>query len=101
MSRAMAVIAACLLLCGDVAWADSIDTSVKETTSKAEKVRLEAVLALAKSKDARAVLAVSSVVNADSDAKIRRIAALALEKMVDAKTADDARSLAIESLEKA
>jgi hypothetical protein len=90
-----------LLLCGRAASADSIDTSVTETTAKAQKVRLAAVLALSHSKDARAVLAVSASLSHDSDEKIRRVAALALEKMVDAKTAEDARALAIESLEKA
>jgi hypothetical protein len=101
MSRALAVVTACLLLCGRAASADSIDTSVQETTAKAQKVRLAAVLALSHSKDARAVLAVSTALSHDSDEKIRRIAALALEKMVDAKTAEDAREIAIESLEKA
>ncbi len=101
MSRALAVLTACLLLCGRAAHADSIDTSVKETTAKQQKIRLAAVLALSKSKDARAVLAVSSVVAHDRDEKIRRIAALALEKMIDARTAEDARELAIAALEKA
>jgi hypothetical protein len=101
MSRALAVLTAALLLCGRAAHADSIDTSVKETTAKPQKIRLAAVLALSKSKDARAVLAVSNVVTHDSDDKIRRIAALALQKMIDASTAEDARELAISSLEKA
>jgi hypothetical protein len=101
MSRALAVLTAALLLCGRAAHADSIDTSVKETTAKQQKIRLAAVLALSKSKDARAVLAVSNVVTHDSDDKIRRIAALALEKMIDASTAPDARELAISSLERA
>lgn len=101
MSRALAVFAACLLLCGRPAYADSIDTSVKETTSKSQRVRLAAVLALSKSKDARAVLAVSNVVTHDSDEKIRRVAALALEKMIDARTAIDARTLAFDALDRA
>jgi hypothetical protein len=101
MSRALAVLTACLLLCGRSAYADSIDTSVKDTTAKAQKVRLAAVLALSKSKDARAVLAVSNTVTRDHDEKIRRVAALALEKMIDASTAADALELAIASLEKA
>jgi hypothetical protein len=74
---------------------------VKETTAKAQKVRLAAVLALSKSKDARAVLAVSNAVTRDADEKIRRVAALALERMIDASTADDARELAFASLDKA
>ena len=59
------------------------------------------MLTLGKSKDPRAVIAVSSSVNSDADATIRRIAALALQNMIDGKTADDALSLAFTSLEKA
>ena len=44
---------------------------------------------------------VSRAVGHDDDATIRRISVLALEKMVTARTAEDARALAIESLEKA
>lgn len=84
-----------------MAFADSIDTSVKELSSKSQKVRLAAVLALSKSKDPRAVLGVSNLVTRDTDAKNRRIAALALEKMIDGRTAADARELAIGALEKA
>lgn len=102
MARVLAVFTACLLLCSGAARADSIDTSVKELASaKAAKIRTAAVLALSKSRDPRAVLAVSSTVMKDSDATIRRIAVLALEKMIDAKTAEDARALAFEALEKA
>ena len=103
MARSLAAVAACLLLCGsEPAHADAIDTSVKELVeSKPSKVRTAAVLALSKSKDPRAVLAVSNSVTKDSDSTIRRIAALALEKMIDAKTADDARALAFTALEKA
>ena len=103
MSRAHAVLTACLLLpllLGN-AVADPIDQSVKETQAKSQKVRLAATLALSKSKDARAVLAVSGALTNDSDPTIRRVSALALEKMVDASTADDARELAFEALERA
>jgi hypothetical protein len=101
MSRALAVLTAALLLCGHSAYADPIDNSVKDSTASSQKVRLAAVLALSKSKDARAVLAVSNAVTRDKDDKIRRVAALALEKMVDGSTAPDALELAIISLEKA
>lgn len=102
MARALAVIAACLLLCGEAARADSLDTSMKElAASKPQKVRTAAVLALGKSKDPRAVIAVSGSLNTDSEPTIRRIAALALVNMIDGKTPDDARQLAIDALEKA
>lgn len=101
MWRVLAVATACLLLCVRTAAADPIETSVRELSTGTQKVRLVAVLALAKSKDARAVLAVSNAVTHDSDPKIRRIAALALEKMIDANTAPDAHELAIAALERA
>jgi hypothetical protein len=100
MSRAVAVLTACLLL-SRTASADAIDQSVKELQAKSQKVRLAATLALSKSKDARAVLAVSGALNSDDDPTIRRVSALALEKMVDATTADDARELAFDALERA
>jgi HEAT repeats len=102
MTRALAVVTACLLLCGEPARADSIDTSVKElATGRPTKVRTAAVLALSKSRDPRAVLAVSATVTTDSDPTIRRIAALSLQSMITAKTADDARALAFDALDKA
>ncbi len=102
-SRAIALMTASLLLCSGIAAADhdQIENSVKETTAKPQKVRLAAVLALSKAKDPRAVLAVSNSLRRDADANIRRIAALALEKMIDRTTTDDARELALDSLEKA
>jgi hypothetical protein len=101
MSRALAVMTACLLLLCRTAGADTIDTSVKELHAKSQKVRLAATLALSKSKDARAVIAVSGALSDDADPTIRRVSALALEKMVDENTADDARELAFSALEEA
>lgn len=102
MARVLAVLAACLLFCGGVAHADSIDNSTRElAANKPTKVRTAAVLTLGKSKDPRAVIAISSTVTNDKEATIRRIAALALQTMIDAKTADDARSLAFSALERA
>jgi len=103
MSRAPAVLTACLLLSVllRAAAADPIDTSVRELQSKSQKVRLAATLALSKSKDARAVLAVSGALTSDADPTIRRVSALALEKMIDDKTAEDARALAFDALDRA
>jgi hypothetical protein len=89
------------LLLSRTAAADAIDQSVKELHAKSQKVRLAAALALSKSKDARAVLAVSGALTSDEDPTIRRVSALALEKMVDASTAQDARELALDALERA
>jgi hypothetical protein len=102
MARALAVMAACLLLCSDAARADSIDAAVKELAAKKpSKVRTAAVLTLGKSKDPRAVIGVAGSVNSDPDPTIRRIATLALQNMVNAKTADDAIALALAALAKA
>ncbi|HUS30477.1 MAG TPA: HEAT repeat domain-containing protein [Kofleriaceae bacterium] len=101
MSRVLAVIAACLLLSSGMAYADQIEQNVKELQAKSSKVRLAATLSLSKSKDARAVLGVSGALNDDADPTVRRVAALALEKMVDQKTAEDAKALAFDALDKA
>jgi hypothetical protein len=47
------------------------------------------------------VLAVSGALNDDRDATVRRVSALALSKMIDASTADDAKQLALAALERA
>jgi hypothetical protein len=102
MSRALAVLTACLLLSAGPARADRIDQNVKElATGRPSKVRLAATLSLSKSKDPRAVLAVSGALEKDDDPTIRRVAALALEKMIDHSTAADARELALDALERA
>ncbi|HEY6033279.1 MAG TPA: hypothetical protein VIV58_03440, partial [Kofleriaceae bacterium] len=70
MSRAHAVVAACSVavwvLCSPtVSRADAIDQNVHElaNNNSSHKVRLAAALALSKSKDARAVLAVADALD--------------------------------------
>ena len=104
MSRALAVLTACIVVLGTArSYADLIDQNVRELSvnGKSYKVRLAAALALSKSKDARAVLAVADALDQDEDATVRRVAAIALEKMIDGGTANDALSLSITALEKA
>jgi len=103
MSRVLAVIVACMLSVSALARADTIEATARDLASSdsSYKVRLAAALALGKSHDPRAVIAVSRALGHDEDATIRRIAVLALEKMVTAHTANDARELAIEAVEKA
>ena len=86
-----------------VARADSISDNVTQLSSKSSvyKVRLASALALSKSKDPRAVIALASALEHDNDETIRRVAALAMEKMIDASTAPDASSLAFSALDKA
>ncbi len=102
MSRVLAVIAACLLSAA-VARADTVDANVRQLAnqSHADKVRLAAALALAKSRDARAVIGLADALANDGSVTVRRVAALGLEKMVDARTPEDARQLALDGLEKA
>ena len=102
MSRVLAVLAACLL-CARVAHADTVETNVRQLAnqSRASKVRLASALALAKSRDARAVIGLADALGNDGDATIRRVAALGLEQNIDARTPEDARALAFEALDKA
>lgn len=102
MSRSLAVFAACLMLCIRTASGDSTDTNVSQlATGGSYKVRLAAALSLSKSRDARAVIAVADALTQDSDPTIRRVSALALEKMIDSRTPDDARELGLTALEEA
>ena len=68
MSRVLAVIAACLVLLRAPRMRDAIDQNVRELGGGGYKVRLAAALALAKSKDARAVIALADAL----DARYRR-----------------------------
>src|SRR3954463_1928292 len=102
MSRTLAVVAACLVLCMRTASADTTETNVQQLQSGGTyKGRLAAALALSRSRDARAVIAVADALANDTDPTIRRVAALALEKMIDARTPDDARELGLTALEEA
>jgi len=101
-SRALAVAAACLLVLYGRAAADTLEINVRELGSDAPyKVRLSAALSLSKSHDARAVIALADALVHDDEPTIRRVSALALEKLVDAHIADDARELALDALDKA
>lgn len=97
MTRALAV----LVLCAGIASADTIEHSVKDLGGGGYKMRLAAALALSKSKDPRAVIALADALMSDADPTIRRVSALALEKMVDERTEDDAKTLALDAIERA
>ena len=102
-SRALAVAAACLLGLYGRAAADTLELNVHELGSSdaSYKVRLSAALSLSKSHDARAVIALADALVRDDEPTIRRVSALALEKLVDSHIADDARELALDALDKA
>jgi hypothetical protein len=97
MLRALAV----LVLCAGIASADTIDRDVKNLGTGGYKMRLAAALALSKSRDPRAVIALADALMSDADPTIRRVSAIALEKMVDERTAPDAKELAIDAVERA
>jgi hypothetical protein len=102
MSRALALIAGCLVLCAQIAHADAIATNVRELgRSSHYRIRLAAALTLAKSRDPRAVIALSDALEHDDNATVRRVAALALGRSVDEHTPDDARQLAVDALDHA
>jgi hypothetical protein len=96
--RVLAVVAAWLLLCSRAAHADTIDKNVRQLASDGYKARLAAALALSRSRDPRAVIALADALAKDDDATIRRVAALALGQMIDARTAEDARELGLDAL---
>lgn len=96
--RALAVLTAWLLLWGRAARADTIDGSIRQLSESSFKVRLAAALALSKSHDPRAVIALADALGKDDESTIRRVAALALGRMIDARTAEDARELGLDAL---
>lgn len=99
--RALAIIACCLLCIG-TAEADTVNTGVRQLARQnTYKVRLAAALSLSKSKEPRAVIALAGALRNDEEATIRRVSALALEKMIDARTAQDAKELGLSALENA
>ena len=74
---------AVLMLALRPAAADTIDATIKELQSSNYKSRLSAALSLAKSSDARAVMALIDVLKSDQDSALRRVAAIALGRGVD------------------
>lgn len=100
--RVLAVLAACWMLCARTASADTVETGIRQLEPRSSyKVRLAAALSLSKSKEARAVIALAGTLRNDVDPTIRRVCVLALEKMLDARTAEDAKELGLGALEKA
>jgi hypothetical protein len=99
--RALAVVTAWLLLAG-AARADTVDDNIQQLTASSYKVRLAAVLALSKSHEPLAVTALADALASpqlkDPEPTIRRVAALALGKMIDARTADRARERGLDAL---
>jgi hypothetical protein len=101
--RVLAVIAACwLLLHAGTVSADPVADSIRKLgTDGSQRVRLAAAASLSKERDPRAIIALAGALRNDSDNGIRRIAALALARMIDARTAPDAIQLAFTALDDA
>ena len=98
--RVIAALALVMLLVSGALAADPVESSVRElgNAKSSYKVRLAAALSLSKSRDPRAVLALARSLHDDKEATVRRIAALALQTMIDAKTAEDAKKLGLDAL---
>jgi len=61
--RALVVVAVWLLMCSRTAHADPLDTSIRQMGDGSYKVRLAAALAISKSHDPRAVIALADALN--------------------------------------
>ena len=102
LGSALLVVLLVLVLAPVPARADQIDDEARQLGSApGYKRRLAAVLALSKSHEGRAVAALARALTQDGEAQIRRVAALALAKAVDATTPADARDAAFAALDRA
>ena len=99
---AVGLLSAALAASTSPARADVIDDEVEQLArAPGYKRRLAAVLALSKSHEGRAVLALARALDQDPEAQIRRVAALALAKAVDETTPVAARDVAFGALDRA
>jgi len=79
--------------------ADAIADNVEDLEgAEGYKVRVSAAVALSKSTDDRAVAALARALRDDRDAAVRRVAALALKKIVSVSTGQKARTAALDAL---
>src|SRR5512134_726466 len=96
------LLTAWLLLAAGDARADRIDRQVKDLRGAGSyKERLAAALALSRSTEARAIQALIDSLDSEKESSIRRIAALALGRQIDASTPTDQLNGAIASLDHA
>jgi hypothetical protein len=84
------------------AHADELDPQIDQLGhAESYKVRLAAAINLSKSREAKAVAALSTALIKDEEATIRRVCALALAKIVDESTPSSTRKLALAALDHA
>lgn len=101
MTARIASLVVALLLVARVAYADGVDTLIKQLGDSSSKVRLAAALNLAKAEDDRAILPLAKTVTNDSDKDVRAAAAVALGKLVTSKTKSSVKGLAVANLKTA
>lgn len=102
MRRVCVAAAAVLLVCGTPAWAESVRTQVRQLQNSPDyRVRISAALSLAKTRDRRAVVALATALQRDSEGSIRRVAALSLGRIIDDTTPARVRDRAVASLRRA
>lgn len=105
----VAILAAVVLMLGLVlfgwtqpAYADLIDVRTRQLKRANDyKVRLSAVLWLAKQDDDRSIAALTDALESDSEKAVRRVAAKALGTLVGARTNARVRDRAVSALERA
>ena len=81
-----------------VAYADNVDTLVKQLENSSSKIRLAAAVNLAKTEDERGILPLGKAVNADSDKNVRAAAAVGLGKILTAHPSSKYKALALKNL---
>lgn len=92
---------AVLLVLVHTAFADNVDTLIKQTKDSSDKVRVAAAVNLAKTGDARGIKPLIDVLAGDSDYKARAAAAVGLGKLVAANPGHSDRSAAVKALTRA
>jgi hypothetical protein len=101
MHARIASLVVALMLIARMAYADGVDTLIKQLGDSSQKVRLAAALNLAKAEDDRAILPLAKTVVNDSDKDVRAAAAVALGKLVTSSTKSSVKGLAVANLKTA
>jgi hypothetical protein len=99
--RRLGVVIAMTVVCAvtAIARADEVDDQVgRLRRGGTYKIRLGAALTLSRSTDPRAIVALALSLERDSEKTIRKVAALALGRMIDESTPATARLSAVEAL---
>lgn len=90
-----------VLLLARPAFADSLDTLIKQLGDSSEKIRLAAALNISKSGDERGILPLAKTLLNDSDKNVRGAAAVSLGKLLKANPSSRYKNLAMANLKTA